>query len=323
MDTIENFSETKKDYVNHANLAEPKKGVLFVDFIEKVIVKKERRMRKSYMRNYRTLILRLNDFADKYNAILYTESINEDFLDDFIVYMESLQAKKTYIKTLLSLIKAMARKAANYGYAVDPSYDEVDLDDEEIPSIYLSMNDIARIYYFNGLTRKQEAIRDLFVVGCLTALRYSDLITLQKENFSDSFITKITIKTGVKVIIPLHDFVKDIYKKYNGNLPKVTVQHFNRYIKLICKKIGLTESVNQTFTRGGRIVTETKEKWQLVSSHTARRSGATNLYNTGRIRIQDLMQCTGHKTEKSFMRYIKTTHEEMANNIAGDCFYRR
>lgn len=323
MVTVRKFFRVKKDYVNHANLAEPKVGVLFVDFIEKIIKKKERRMKKSYMRNYRTLILRLNDFSKVHRAILYTESINEDFLDDFIVYMESLQAKKTYIKTLISLIKAMIRKAANYGYAVDQSYDEVDLDDEEIPSIYLSMNDIARIYYFQGLTKKQEAIRDLFIVGCLTSLRYSDLVTLQKENFSDKFITKLTVKTGVKVIIPLHDFVKDIYKKYDGNLPKISVQHFNRYIKLICKKIGLIDPINQTFTRGGIIVTETKEKWELVSSHTARRSGATNLYNTGRIRIQDLMQVTGHKTEKSFMRYIKTSKEEMADNIAGDNYYKR
>lgn len=321
MNTIKNSSQ--KDYVNHAALMEPKKNVLFVDFIEKTTKKKERRMKKSYMRNYKTLIKILNNFSNDNNAILYTESINEDFLDDFIVYMESLQARKTYIKTLLSLIKAMVRKAANYGYAVDASYDEVDLDDEEIPSIYLSLNDISRIYYYQGLTKKQERIRDLFIVGCLTALRYSDLSTLEKENFSEKFITKITKKTGVRVIIPLHDFVKDIYKKYNGNLPKVCVQHFNRYIKMICKKIGLTEPVYQTYTKGGEIITETKERWQLISSHTARRSGATNLYNTGRLRIQDLMQITGHKTEKSFMRYIKVTKEEMANQVAGDNYFKR
>lgn len=315
--------ERKKDYVNRANLAEPKTGVSFIDFIEKTVKRKEKRMKGSYANNYKTLITRLSNFEEKHNAILYTESINEEFLDDFIVYMESLNARKTYIKTLLSLIKAMARKAAVYGYAVDPSYDEVDLDDEEIPSIYLSLNDVVRIYYYQGLTKKQAQIRDLFVVGCLTALRYSDLVTLKKENFSENFITKITKKTGIKVIIPMHDFVKDIYRKYNGDLPKVCIQHFNRYIKLICKKIGLTEPVYQTYTRGGEVVTEMKEKWQLVSSHTMRRSGATNLYNTGRMRIRDLLQITGHATEKSFMRYIRTTKEEMANSLAGDNFFKR
>lgn len=54
-----------------------------------------------------------------------------------------------------------------------------------------------------------------------------------------------------------------------------------------------------------------------------RRSGATNLYNTGRMRTRDLLQVVGHKTEKSFMRYIKTSKEEMANNVAGDNFFKR
>ena len=92
---------------------------------------------------------------------------------------------------------------------------------------------------------------------------------------------------------------------------------------MICKKIGLNEPVYQTYTIGGEVITETKEKWQLVSSHTMRRSGATNLYNTGRMRTRDLLQVTGHRTEKSFMRYIKTSKEEMANNVAGDNFFKR
>jgi integrase len=317
-------SETLKDYVNRANIRSPKTGILFTDFIKETVKRKQKRMKQSYVSNYRSVVRHLENFQKENNAILYTESINEDFLDDFIVYMESINAKKTYIKYNLILIKGMVRKAGNYGYAVDPSYDDVDIDDEEIPAIYLSPNDIARIYYYQGLTRRQEKIRDLFVIGCYTALRYSDLSSLKKEDFQNGNIVKITKKTGVRVVIPIHDFVKEIYDKYDGDVsPNVSSQQFNRMIKKICRKIGFTEPVYQTFTRGGKVVTETKEKWELISSHTARRSGATNLVNTGRLKVEEIMRVTGHVSEKSFRRYIKTSKEENARMIGGDLFFRK
>lgn len=318
------MEEKINNYINTDTLLIPKTDVLFVDFIKDTVKRKSKRMTYSYGRNYKTLILHLNNFCIDKNAVLFTNSINEAFLDDFIVYLEECNLKKTYIKNILCLIKAMAKRAANYGYAVDMSYDDVTVDDEEIPSIYLSPNDIARIYYFQGLTKKQERIRDLFIVGCCTALRYSDLSTLVKENFNNGYITKITKKTGTRVVIPVHDFVKEIYDKYDGNISlKLCSQHFNRYIKLICKKVGLTEKVNQTYTKGGTIVTVSKERWQLVSSHTGRRSGATNLMNTGRLRVSEIMNITGHKTEKSFMRYVKTSKEDNAKHMAGDNFFRK
>lgn len=314
----------KKDYINQANLMQPKTGVLFIDFISNIIEKKSKRMGVSYSRNYKTLIYHLNRFCEETGCILYTNSIGEEFLDDFICYLESLFLKRSYIKTILFVTKAMIRKAAIYGYAVDQSYDDVDLRSEESFSIALSPNDIARIYYFTGLTKKQERIRDLFVVGCYTALRYSDLSTLTKENFKDGYITKITKKNGIKVVIPVHDFVDEIFKKYEYNVPaNISAQHFNRYIKYICSKVGLNDEISFTENRGGQIHSITKQRWQLISSHTARRSGATNLYNTGRLRLSDISAITGHTTEKSLMRYIKNSKYETARQIAGDNFFRK
>jgi integrase len=302
----------------------PKTGVLFSDFISDTIKRKSRRMKESYGRNYRTVLYQIDRFCSETGAVLYTNSINEEFLDDFIVYLESKNLKKSYIKTILDSMKAMIRKAANYGYAVDRSYDDVEIDQEEIPAVYLTMNEIARIYYFQGLTKKQERIKDLFVVGCYTALRYSDLSTLKKENFSGGYISKITKKTGARVIIPIHDFVAEIYAKYDGDIStNLSSQHFNRYIKRICEKIGISDKVTQMYTKGGIIVTEIKEKWELISSHTARRSGATNLMRTGRLSVNDIMKITGHTSEKSFMRYVKTSKEDNAKQMAGDNFFRK
>ena len=312
-----------KDYINHFKSLELKKDVLFIDFIELTLEKKKKRSTESYQKQYYTIISHLKNFCEENNCVLYTNSINEEFLDDFIIYLEDKNLRINTIKGIIEKVKAMARKASIYGYLIDPSYEEINMKEEESFSIYLSMNDITRIYYYKGLSKKKERIRDLFIIGCLTALRYSDYSTLTPGNFQDGFIVKLTKKTKTKVRIPMHDYVKAIYDKYKGNIPGgLCIQYFNKYIKLIAKEIGFNEKLVFNYTKGGKLVTETKEKWQLVSSHTARRSAATNLYLTGRMKTYEIMQLTGHTTEKNFFRYIKITKEDVSRSIAGDNFFR-
>jgi len=314
----------KRDYINRLILSEPKTGVLFTDFIGQTVIRKAKRMGASYQKGYKTLIHHLNEFSEEYEADIFTNSVNEDFMDDFVSYLEGKELRQTYIMTLVSLVKSMASKAAKYGYAIDPSYDDVEVENEIPFNVYLSLNEITRIYFFKGLTKKQEEIKDLFVVGCLTALRYSDYSTLTKDNFCKDRIIKTTQKTGAKVNIPIHDYVKEIYAKYDGEVSKgLSIQHFNRYIKMVCRKVGINDLVTFEYTKGGKSVTETKEKWEMISSHTARRSAATNMYQTGRMKTYEIMSLTGHTTEKSFFRYIKTSTEDKAKQIAGDNFFRK
>jgi len=225
----------KKDYINHLISNEPKYGVLFSDYIAICSAKKAKRMGKTYMNNYNTLRMHLIEFSESNDASIFTNSVNEEFLDDFIVFLQEKNLKHSYIKQLVELAKAMVRKSITDGYATDPSFANVQLEDDEFFAIYLSMNEITRIYYYQGLTKIQERTRDLFIVGCLTALRFSDYSTLTKNNFNGDFITKITKKTGKKVIIPIHDYVGEIFLKYNYEIPcGICIQQFNRAIKLIC-----------------------------------------------------------------------------------------
>ncbi len=278
----------------------------------------------SYLSNYSTVVYHLKNFSEINDAEIFTNSVNEEFLDDFICYLEEQNLRLTYIKSLLSLVKSMARKSGSYGYAVDCTFDDVDIDDEDSFSVYLSLNEITRIYYFVGLTKKQQRIRDLFIVGCLTALRYSDYSTLTKENFTSDRIIKVTKKTNKKVILPIHDYVREIYNKYDGEISSgLSIQHFNRYVKMICKKVGLVDNITFNYTKGGKLTTDTKQKWELISSHTARRSAATNMYLTGRLKTFEIMALTGHTTEKSFFKYIKVTNEDISKTISGDNFFRK
>ena len=311
-----------KNYINDNHIDSPIRDKLLVDFIMEMVNKKNKSI--SYKSQYKVLIKHVNEFSEKYDCMIYTNSVTEDFIEDFIGYLRDKNMRNNTVKGLIEKIKAMTKKAGNYGYAVNRTFDEISVPEEDTCSIALSMNDITRIYYYTGLTKKQEKIRDLFIVGCLTGMRYSDYSTLTSDNIQKDIIIKKTKKTGVTVHVPVHSYIKELLDKYNGELPKdISIQHFNRSIKTICKKIGLTDKVVFTRTVGHNVVTDTYEMWQVISSHTARRSAATNMYNSGRMKTLQIMLITGHTTEKNFFRYIKIGREENAKNISTDLFFRK
>lgn len=322
----ENGSIKKRDYVNRLGV-EAKRDVLFIDALETIVERKARRKTESYISQYKAIVSHLTDFCEYYECLLYTNSITEDFLDDFILFLEKKNLRINTIKGIVQKVKTMTKKLGMYGYIIDPTFDEVEVEEESTFSIYLSMNDITRIYYYKFLKqdkrKAKERIRDLFVVGCLTALRYSDYSTLKPENFQDGYIVKRTKKTNIVVRVPMHDYVTEIYNKYDGCLPTFNIQYFNRYLKLIMHEIGFDEELTFSYTQGGVLKTVTKPKYDLVSSHTARRSAATNMYLTGRLKTYEIMQLTGHTSEKNFFRYIKVTSEQSASHIAGDSFFKK
>lgn len=249
-------------------------------------------------------------------------------MDDFIIYLEDQGLRHNTIVGYIQKIQTLVRRASQYNYAVDNTYDEIDLQLEPTNAVFLSMNEITRIYYYKFVgqnkRKAKERIRDLFVIGCLTALRYSDYSTLTKDNFQGDYLVKRTKKTNVDVKVPLHDYVKEIFVKYNGRIPcGLCIQHVNKYLKAIMKEIGLNDLVTYCYTQGGKLVTASRKKWELISSHTARRSAATNMYLTGRMKTLEIMKLTGHRTEQNFFRYIRLTGEDTARSISGDMFFRK
>jgi integrase len=112
------------------------------------------------------------------------------------------------------------------------------------------------------------------------------------------------------------------FKETRGKAPTVCEQYFNREIKKICKKNGLIDPIFKTVSNGGQKYTITKEKWEMVSSHTARRTGATNMYKAG-IPTLAIMKVTGHTSESSFLKYIKISKEENARMLANHPHFKK
>ena len=146
-----------------------------------------------------------------------------------------------------------------------------------------------------------ENIRDLFIVLSYTAVRSSDIKNICSENIQVVEGVKICVfkqtKTGGSVAIPLHPYVTEILDKHHGILPVSIQQLTNRLIKVVAYRAGITENVNITKHRGlGRTVV-TLPKYELITTHTGRRSAATNMFLAG-IPSAQIMSITGHSSEK-------------------------
>ncbi len=186
---------------------------------------------------------------------------------------------------------------------------------EEAEHVYLNESEIKQITD-TKLDEYLSGIRDLFLIGCWTGLRISDLKRLEKGNIKDGLLSITAQKTSKNVTIPITEELQAVLNRYPDRLPKIpTDQHYNRQLKDVCELAGLNEPIMAEEKKGRMRVTTLIPKWKLITSHTARRSFATNLYRRG-IPSTQLMMLTGHKSESSFLRYIKVSGEDNAKDVA-------
>lgn len=180
---------------------------------------------------------------------------------------------------------------------------------------------------FDDRLHYQRAL-DIFLIGCYTAQRVSDYSRINPQHVKELRVGKksvpviemITKKTGKVVKVPRHPKVETILKKYDYKIPAITDQKLNQYIKEIAKEAGLIESVTSTEYRNGKDIIKQVPKYSQITSHTARRTGATLMYYSG-IPVQFIMKLTKHSTEKTFMRYLKITDDEAAARMAEMSFF--
>ncbi len=155
-------------------------------------------------------------------------------------------------------------------------------------------------------------VRNLFVFNSYCGLRYSDLYKLDKNRFlmvQGQLFLKIRLKkTDEVVMFPILKSAEEILKIYDYDLPNVHISEFNKIIEEVCFKAGITRLETIRETRAGTKIISTLPKYQLVRSHTARRSFATNFEADG-VPLKELMAVTGHTTEGAFRRYVKKQAE--------------
>ena len=308
------------------NIIKPRK-ITLLNFIDDYIKECEQTKKNATVKSYRTTFKYLKNYAEAKSKDFDFDSVNVEFYNKFLIYLNENKLSVNTIGKHIKTIKIFLNEATERGYNQNLEYKKkkFKVTKEDSDTIYLDLKELEALYNLK-LHRfpNLEKVRDLFLVGCYTGLRFSDFTQIKPENIlgSKKMLQIRTQKTGEKVFVPLHKVVREILKKYNNDLPKTyTNQVMNRYLKEIAEMANITEVIETSITKGGEVNKSAVSKSQLVTTHTARRSFATNLYLAD-VPTISIMKITGHKTEKSFLTYIKVSQEQNADKLLNHPFFK-
>lgn len=272
------------------------------------------------------------------------ESIDQRLVDKFLFMLEKEGYMPKSINKYLVCFRAMvgyAHKARFHNNSVaEKCFSKIRVREcDKAKEIYLNDAELQALYEMS-LEGLDAQVRDVFLVGCYTCQRYSDYSVLTANNFTttargNKVVRLIQKKTSTPVVVPImNDNLLRIAERYDFNIPEISDVILNRYIKEILKRLSeevpslqkteitkLTMREREMEERGdaefmriddGDVI---KYRYDLVTSHTARRSGITNLYLTGLFDTVQMMSISGHKDQRTFFDYIKLSSDEIADKI--------
>ncbi len=251
-----------------------------------------------------------------------------DFFKGLTNYLYRLDFSDNHVNKILGTIRTILNEATELGMNKNQMYKsrKIAVGKTETDNVYLTETDLMLLATLDLTARPGlDRVRDLFLIASYTGLRFSDFAKLKTENIQmvgDSQVFNIlTTKTKDRLIIPIHPVVAAVLRKYNYDLPEaISNQRMNDSLKEVCKLAGLVNHFTKRRYRGGKVMEEVFQKWELVSSHTGRRSFATNAYKAG-VPMLSIMRITGHKKPETFLKYIKFDNTENAIILANHPFF--
>ncbi len=281
------------------------------------------------------------------------KDIDMTFYYDYTAYLKKKGYAINSVGKCIKELKAILYAAETEGHHSNNAWKDKKFKGTrvDIDSIYLTREELDKMMAVD-LSKFGEGhtlARDIFMVGVWTAQRVSDYNNIRKEDFSTltknvmreepdpehpgqmkawierQEITYLNIrqqKTGAKVAIPCNSQLKAILEKYDYQLPRLEDQVINRYIKEVAQEAGITELVEIETTKGGTPKKEKVEKYKLIHTHTARRTGATLMYLAG-VDVYDIMKVTGHTSPGMLKKYIKADSLKVVEELTDKYEYFR
>ena len=189
--------------------------------------------------------------------------------------------------------------------------------------VFLTKDELEKLRKFVAPDDRKnlERVRDVFLFQCRTGLRHSDVFNLRRCDVHDDYIDVTTVKTNDTLRIELNEQSKSIldrYRKYlfdkDKALPVISLQKMNDSLHELCRLAGIDERVRKTYYRGKERIDEIKPKWELVGTHTGRRTFICHALSMG-IPAEVVMKWTGHSDYKAMRPYIDVVDEIKARSM--------
>jgi len=220
--------------------------------------------------------------------------------------------KVNYVEKQLKGLKQFIRAAIDKKLVGHFTWNTLQVENYEVDSIYTSFDEIQAIYDLQLEDPLEILVRDKYVLNCHFGMRYSDLNKISKHLFPRIKIKGVEYvtyhgrsqKTDIRTQFPIHQSAIAVLEKYQYQIPKLSAGIFNNIIKVVAEKAGLINEVRIKEKRGHETIEKDIPKYQLMATHTGRRSFCTN-YTIEGVPSSVIMSISGHKTEKEFLKYVK------------------
>jgi len=277
-----------------------------------------KKLKEGTLRTYKNGVVLFKKY-NKINKIISPKKIDKACYNKMLTFMENRGYALNYIGKEIKIFKSFFNYLKNDKKIELPNYDsnQWKVPQEDSDDIYLTNRELMQMYYLDlsHLKSAYSRARDLFLISAFTGLRISDNKLLEDKHIIEmdgyQFFKVHSKKTDTETFIPISPIVKQILERNKGLPKRMADQTVNYLIKEIGEFCGFDESVKIRKTKGGEIVEKLFMKFELIKTHTARRSFCTNAY-LGGMDALSIMAVSGHKTEENFQTYIKVTKKQQA-----------
>lgn len=268
---------------------------------------------KSRKGAHKTTLKHLKRFSGHFGKRLTYYTMDAFFSSQYAAWRFQDNISINTVRKELLIISSWLRSANDLGYNPYTYHESKNwAPGEYIPKdVYLTFAELRQLYQLNDLPKTMRLCVDAFTIAAFTGVRFSDLpqvCNLQNLRTDADGFKYFSIqqqKTKATANVPAHSVVLEILQRRGGKISLPSIQFLNKTIK---KAAALTSWGNKRVlldtAAGGHITAQLKPKAKAISSHTARRSFATNMYLAG-VSVESIMKITGHSTRASFLKYLK------------------
>ncbi|TFD96846.1 site-specific integrase [Dysgonomonas capnocytophagoides] len=279
----------------------------YTDFLE---IKKQRIgkdiVRDTYQK-YETALNHFKTFLEKKHKRqdIQLQEINISMVNAFFSFMlNDLNISNNSAVGYMKKFKAVITNAKDDNLIETNPMSKFKTHLEKKEIIFLTKEELSKIYSKDfSENERLERVRDIFVFSCFTALSFADLVSfdakkhIKQDKDGNPYIFKERTKTNVEAHIPLLDISKQILEKYYYNLPTLSNQKYNSYLKEIQDVCNIKKTLH---------------------SHLARHTCATLLLNNG-VSLLTVSKILGHAntkiTEQTYAKLLTTTIIEEVKGI--------
>ena len=246
----------------------------------------------------------------EYNRNVSPEGMNLRFIDGYKNNLFKRDLSNETASKYVQCIKRFMSWSFDRGYHTCTDFRHKDFSVprmEKLEHIGLTEEEVEQIRTC-VLPERLELSRDLFLWSCYTGQRWSDIERLEEKNVQGDRLTYSPWKTrkhAQRITVPLIGYsapAVSILEKYEGMLPKMLSQVFNRQIKEVCVLAGIEGSIDRIRRSGKKEEVIKIDRATNVSAHTGRRTFATILITKG-VPLNIVAKMTGHKSIKTLQKY--------------------